>query len=132
MQTVRVEARLADKLDAAFADMKQRNAAGLVVMTEGFFVSQQQRIVALAERYRLPAIYGYREFVDAGGLMSYGISYRDYYKRVARYVDAVVKGTRPADLPVEQPSRIELVIDLRRRRRKASRSRSRCCCVPTR
>ena len=113
VQTVRVEARLADRLDAAFADMKQRNAAGLVVMTEGFFVSQHQRIVALAERYRLPAIYGYREFVDAGGLMSYGISYRDYYKRVARYVDAVVKGTRPADLPVEQPSRIELVINLR-------------------
>ena len=61
----------------------------------------------------MPAIYGYREFVDAGGLMSYGLSFREYYKRVARYIDAVLKGAKPSDLPVEQPTKIELVINLK-------------------
>jgi putative ABC transport system substrate-binding protein len=97
--------------------MKQRNADGLVVMTEAFLAGQVQRIVPLADRYRIPAIYGYREFVDAGGLMSYGISYRDYFKRIARYVDAVLRGSRPADLPVEQPTKIELVINLQTARK---------------
>jgi putative ABC transport system substrate-binding protein len=81
-------------------------------MTEGFLTSQAQRVVPLANRYRLPAIYGFREFAEAGGLMSYGLSYRDYYRGVARYVDAVLKGTKPANLPVEQPTKIELVINL--------------------
>ena len=81
-------------------------------MTEAFFVANIPQLVALAERNRLPAIYGYREFTQAGGLMSYGLSYREYFKRVARYVDAVLKGTKPADLPVEQPTKLELVVNL--------------------
>ena len=93
--------------------MKKRGAAGVVVLTEAFFAGEVQRVVALSNRYKLPAIYGFTEFARAGGLMSYGGSFRDYYKRVARYVDAVLKGIKPADLPVEQPSRIELVINLR-------------------
>ncbi len=112
VKTLRVESRVPSDFGRAFADIKQRNADGLVVMTEAFFAGQVQRIVPLADRYRIPAIYGYREFVDAGGLMSYGISYREYFKRVARYVDAVLRGSRPADLPVEQPTKIELVINL--------------------
>jgi len=110
--TLRVESRLPDDIDRAFADMKQKNAGGLVVMTEAFFASEVRRIAALADRHRIPAIYGYREFAEAGGLMSYGVSYREYFKRVARYVDAVLKGVKPADLPVEQPTKIELVINL--------------------
>lgn len=101
------------KLDAAFAAMSDKRVGGVVVLTEAFFAAEVERIVSLAQRYRLPAIYGFREFVRAGGLMSYGLSFRDYYKGVARYVDAVLKGTRPADLPVEQPSRIELTINLK-------------------
>ena len=71
-----------------------------------------QRIVSLANEYKLPGIYGFREYVEAGGLISYGLSYRDYYKNVARYVDKVLRGVKPADLPVEQPTKIELAINL--------------------
>ncbi len=113
VKTLRVEARTPADIDRAFAEMKQRNAGGLVVMTEAFFAGQVERIVSLAARYRLPAVYGYREFAEAGGLMSYGLSYRDYFRRVARYVDAVLKGAKPADLPVEQPTTIELAVNLR-------------------
>ena len=107
------EAYAAANLDTAFAAMHDKGAGGIVVITEAFFAAEVERIVSLAERYKLPAIYGFREFARSGGLMSYGVSFRDYYKGVARYVDAVLKGTKPADLPVEQPRRIELVINLK-------------------
>jgi ABC-type uncharacterized transport system substrate-binding protein len=106
------EARTQAEIEQAALEMKSKGAEGLVVMTEAFLAGQLQRIVALADRHKLPAIYGFREFAEAGGLMSYGLSFRDYYKGVARYVDAVLKGTKPADLPVEQPTRIELVVNL--------------------
>jgi putative ABC transport system substrate-binding protein len=109
---VPVEARVRTELDGAFAAMRKQNADALVVMTEAFLAGQADLIVPLALRHRLPAIYGFREFVEAGGLMSYGLSYRDYYKGVARYVDAVLKGAKPANLPVEQPTKIELVVNL--------------------
>jgi putative ABC transport system substrate-binding protein len=105
------DASVPAELDGAFAEMAKQRVGALVIMTEGFLTSQAQRVVPLANRYRLPAIYGFREFAEAGGMMSYGLSYRDYYKGVARYVDAVLKGAKPADLPVEQPTRIELVIN---------------------
>ena len=82
------------------------------MMTDGFWLNQIQRIVTLANVHKLPGIYGYREFADAGGLMSYGLSFHDYYKGVARYVDKVLRGTKPASLPVEQPTKIELAINL--------------------
>jgi putative ABC transport system substrate-binding protein len=107
------EADVAEDLDRAFAAMKASGAGGIVVLTEAAFAAEVERIVSLENRYKLPAIYGFREFARAGGLMSYGVSYRDYYKGVARYVDAVLKGTKPADLPVEQPRRIELVVNLK-------------------
>jgi putative ABC transport system substrate-binding protein len=112
LKTIKVGANTPGAIDAGFADMKKRGAGALVVMTEAFFAAQIPRLVMLAERNRLPAIYGYREFVQAGGLMSYGLSYHEYYKRVARYIDAVLKGTKPADLPVEQPTKIELALNL--------------------
>ena len=109
---VPIEAKVRAELDGAFAEMKKQNADALIVMTEAFLAGQASLIVPLAERYRMPAIYGFREFAEAGGLMSYGLSYREYYKRVARYVDAVLKGVKPATLPVEQPTTIELVVNL--------------------
>jgi len=103
----------AGNLDGAFAAMNEKGAGGVVVLTEAFFAAEVERIVSLAQRYKLPAIYGFREFARAGGLMSYGVSFREYYKGVARYVDAVLRGTKPADLPVEQPRQIELVVNLK-------------------
>ena len=117
VKVVRFEARTPADLDPAFADMKTKNVGGLVINVEAVLASQVQHIVSLADRYRLPAIYGFREFTDAGGLMSYGISFRDFYKRVARYVDSVLKGVKPADLPVERPTKIELVVNLATARR---------------
>ena len=113
VKAIKVEANNPAGIDRSFKEMKMRGAGALIVMTEAFFAAQIPRLVNLADRNRLPAIYGYREFVQAGGLMSYGVSYRDYYKRVARYVDAVLKGTLPADLPVEQPTKIDLVINVK-------------------
>ena len=113
IRTAKFEATTPAAIDASFVEMTRRGAGALVVMTEAFFAAQIPRVVSLADRHKLPTIYGYREFVDAGGLMSYGLSYRQYYRRVARYVDAVLKGTPPTELPVEQPTKIELVINLR-------------------
>jgi putative ABC transport system substrate-binding protein len=107
------EARAPEDLDRAFSEMKRLDVGGVVVLTEAFLAGEVDHIVPLANQYRLPSIYGFREFAEAGGLMSYGVSYREYYRRVARYVDAVLRGTKPADLPVEQPTRIELVINLK-------------------
>ena len=112
VNVIRVEARTAAGLERAFAAMKKKRAGALVIMVDAFFLNEMQRIVTLASVHKLPAIYGFREYADAGGLMSYGLSYRDYYKGVARYVDKVLRGTKPAALPVEQPTRIELVINL--------------------
>lgn len=113
VKVLHFEASSPANIDRAFAGMKRQGAGALIVMIEAFLVGQMQRIVSLADRYKLPAIYGFREFAEAGGLMSYGLSYRDYYRRMATYVDAVLKETKPADLPVEQPTKIELTINLK-------------------
>ena len=77
------------------------------------FLAQRKRIVDLAVKYRLPAIYPQREFVDEGGLMSYGAEWVDLYRRAAHYVDKILKGTKPADLPVQQATKFEFVINLK-------------------
>jgi len=110
---VRAEAQSAAGLERAFAAMKEQRAGAVVTMVDAFFLNQVQRIVTLASDYKLPGMYGFREYAEEGGLVSYGLSYRDYFKAVARYVDRVLRGTKPADLPVEQPTRFELVINLK-------------------
>ena len=77
------------------------------------FVNERRRLVDLATRHRLPAVYPWREFVEAGGLMAYGPSIADLYRRAATYVDKILKGAKPADLPVEQPTKFELAINLK-------------------
>ena len=83
------------------------------MLASNMFVSERRRLVDLAAEKRLPAVYSARELVDAGGLMSYGANLADLNRRAATYVDRILKGTRPADLPVEQPTKFELVINLK-------------------
>jgi putative ABC transport system substrate-binding protein len=101
------------EIDAAFAAMIQQRAEGLVVVTNVFFVTQAKLIASLAGRYRVPAIYGRREFAEAGGLMSYGFDVADAYRRLGNYAGRILRGEKAGDLPVFQPTRFELVVNLK-------------------
>ena len=102
-----------DDFEPAFEAAKREGAHALVTTPTAVINTQRDRIVDFAAKNRLPAIYAGPEFVDAGGLMSYAPSYTDLYRRAATYVDKILKGTRPADLPVEQPTKFEFVINLK-------------------
>jgi putative ABC transport system substrate-binding protein len=109
-----VELRGAEELDAAFAAMTQAGADALIVLTGTRLIGPHRgRIVALAAKSRLPAMYNWKVDVDAGGLMSYGPTQRENARLVAVYIDKILKGAKPADLPVEQPTKFELVINLK-------------------
>jgi putative ABC transport system substrate-binding protein len=108
-----IEVRSARDFDEAFAAMIRGRAEALIVVQDAMFDSAPYRIVQLAASNRLPAVYGPRITVDAGGLMSYGPSVRDLYGHAAVFVDKILKGAKPGDLPVEQPTKIELVINLK-------------------
>jgi ABC-type uncharacterized transport system substrate-binding protein len=101
------------ELATAFSDMTRGRAEALAVMSDALFLAQRGQIVAAAAKDRVPAVYEFREFVDAGGLMSYGPSIGEMYRRAAAYVDKILKGAKPGDLPVEQPTKFELVINLK-------------------
>ncbi len=107
------EVRDQNQLDGAFAAMTGRRLAGLIVVTDPLTLRHRTRIVELAAKSRLPAMYGFGEFVRAGGLIAYGPSVPDMFRRAATYVDKILKGAKPADLPVEQPTRFELVVNLK-------------------
>jgi putative ABC transport system substrate-binding protein len=105
-----VEARGPEDFDRAFSDMTRARAGALTVLPSAMLLVDRRRLVDLAAKHRLPAVYGLREFVDAGGLMAYGANFADLYRRAATYVDKILKGAKPGDLPVEQPTKFELVI----------------------
>ena len=107
------ELRSAEHLDATLALMRSRQPSGLIVFDQTLVLSLKERITEFALRSRIPAIYQQRNWVDAGGFMSYGPNNADEYRRLASYVHRVFKGARPGDLPVEQPTRIDLVINLK-------------------
>ncbi len=102
-----------DDFDTVFAVMTKDRPESLLVLADTVTVANRRRAVEFAERNRVPAIYEVREFVDVGGLMSYGISLLDQFHRAAVYVDKILKGVKPADLPVEQPTKFELIINLK-------------------
>ena len=107
------EVRDPTEFEKAFDAATREGARALMVLPDPMFVSQAGRIVELSAKSRLPAIYAHREFVDAGGLMFYGASLADMWRRAATYVDKILKGRKPADLPVEQPKKLEFVINLK-------------------
>jgi len=108
-----VEARSPADFDRAFSDMTRARAGALTVLPSAMFFSERKRLLDLAAKNRLPAVYLQREFVDAGGLMAYGPNLADNFRRAATYVDKILKGMKPAALPVEQPTKFELVINLK-------------------
>ena len=113
VRLVVVFAEAEGEFDAAFASIVQRRADALVIGNSAFFNSRREQLVALAARHKLPAIYEFREFVMAGGLMSYGTHLADMYRQIGVYTGRILKGAKPGDMPVLQPTRFELVINLK-------------------
>jgi len=100
-------------LESAFQTAKQKQAKAIMTISARSIFAERKRIVELAGKYRLPAIYFQKEFVDDGGLMSYGADYDDLFRKAAHYVDKILKGTKPADLPVQQATKFEFIINLK-------------------
>jgi len=110
---VPVEARGPDDFDAAFAQIAGARFGAVLMVTEAVFNAHVAQLVSLAERHRLPTIYGVRSYVEAGGLLAYGASLENGFRRSAVFVDRILRGAKPADLPVEQPSQYELAVNLK-------------------
>jgi ABC-type uncharacterized transport system substrate-binding protein len=108
-----VEAQSPEALGAAFATMSRQSVRAVLVWNDAMFVSQRARVVELAAQHRLPAVYEDRRFAEAGGLMTYGPKQSANFHRAAAFVDKILKGARPADLPIEQPTKFDLVINLK-------------------
>jgi putative ABC transport system substrate-binding protein len=108
-----LEARAPQEIDSAFAAMTKERAGALVVLADAILLNQRRQIAELAAKRRLPAVYPLREHAEVGGLMVYGANPLDLERRAATYVDRILKGTKPGDLPVEQPTKFELVINLK-------------------
>jgi putative ABC transport system substrate-binding protein len=101
------------EIDSSFATMAERRIGALVVTADGFLISHQDQIIALAARYAVPAMYPLSRYVAAGGLMSYGANLRDAFLQTGNYVGRILKGAKPADLPVLRPTKVEFVINLK-------------------
>jgi putative ABC transport system substrate-binding protein len=108
-----VEARGPADIERAFSDMTRARAGALTVLPSAMLFTERRRLVTLAAKNRLPTVYAQREFVEADGLMSYGPNLADLFRRAATYVDKILKGAKPGDLPIEQPTKFELVINLK-------------------
>jgi putative ABC transport system substrate-binding protein len=108
-----LDVRALDELQGAFTAMRRGRAQALVLTADSLHFSLRRRVIDFAAKARLPAVYAYREFVEAGGLIAYGPNFVDLYRRAALFIDKILKGAKPADLPVEQPTKFELVINLK-------------------
>jgi putative tryptophan/tyrosine transport system substrate-binding protein len=113
MALVPAEVRTSDDLDTAFRALADDHVAAVIVLVDGMFFSERRRIAALAAATRLPTIYGVRPHVDAGGLISYGVNAAENFHRAAAYVVKILKGAKPSDLPVEFPTKLELIVNVK-------------------
>jgi ABC-type uncharacterized transport system substrate-binding protein len=113
LQLQPVKVRAPEDFDDAFRAAAHGHAHALLAFDDALTLGYRARLVALAAKYRLPTMYGFREFPDAGGLLSYGPNLLDQYRRTATYVDRILKGAKPGDLPVEQPTKFELIINIK-------------------
>jgi putative ABC transport system substrate-binding protein len=113
LRLISIEVRTVSDIVSAFDIAKQEGCQGLIVLPDPLTGSHRSAIIALAAKARIPTVYGYREYVDEGGLLAYGANYRALYRRTAIYVDKILKGTKPAELPVEQPTTFDLVVNLK-------------------
>ena len=113
LQVVLVGAESPEALGEAFETMKKGRMNGLIVQADDLFIREGKRIVELAATHRLPAIYRLGEQAMAGGLMAYGPSIPDMYRRAGLYIDKILRGARPGELPIEQPTKIELIVNLK-------------------
>jgi putative tryptophan/tyrosine transport system substrate-binding protein len=107
-----IEIRTADEIEGAFATAAREPAQALIIPGDPMFLSERSRIIALAARQKIPVIYSYRDYAVDGGLISYGTDLYDVFRRASTYVDKILKGAKPGDLPVEQPTKFELVVNL--------------------
>lgn len=113
MRLLFVEARAREDFESAFTDMTRARVGAVIVVQTAMFTQQRRRLVDLADKHRVPAVYQSRDSVDVGGLMSYGPNLVESFQRAATYVDKILKGAKPGDLPIEQPTKFELVINLK-------------------
>jgi putative tryptophan/tyrosine transport system substrate-binding protein len=113
LRTEKLTAGSEDEIDAAFASMAQRSVDAVTVGADGFLITRCNQIVALASRYRIPGIYPFVDFPEAGGLISYGASLSDAYRQAGVYAGRILKGAKPAELPVQQPTKFDLFINLK-------------------
>jgi putative ABC transport system substrate-binding protein len=113
VQTVAVPPHEASDLEGAIATFVREPDSGLIFIFDGFSMSNRKTIIALAARHRLPAIYPFRVFVTDGGLVAYGVDPIEQFRRAASYVDRILRGERPGELPIQQPTKFELVINLK-------------------
>jgi putative ABC transport system substrate-binding protein len=113
VQAIAAPVRDAADIEPAVAGFSRQPSGGLIFPTDSFTLQHRDLIVDLAAKNRLPAAYAAREFVDAGGLIAYAVNFPDLFRRAAAYVDKILKGAKPADLPVQQPTKFELTINLK-------------------
>jgi putative ABC transport system substrate-binding protein len=113
VKLISLPVRSLDDFEGAFARAKKERAQALITSIGGLILTQQRQVLDFAAKNRLPAMYTASEFVEAGGLMSYGSDNTDLWRRAADFVDKILKGTKPADMPVEQPTKFEFLVNLK-------------------
>ena len=111
LQTVAVEGRTAQDIEVGFATMTRERTEAAIILNDTFFIQQMRQIAELAARHKLPSIFGGTEYAEAGGYIGYGQNISDNFRRAASYVDKILKGAKPGDLPIEQPTKLSLVIN---------------------